>query len=138
MYSESYLTLLLAYIDTNGEDVCVWMRIKKATTAATHPSACESVSAMIKDRLGFDVVLDENAKALNKSVLMSSDRDAIINLVHLFFDDQALTKSARRKDWSALSLTCAREMHEEGVICQNTGKRGYRILQPRQKALITD
>lgn len=81
---------------------------------------------------------ERNPEADKVPVMDSTD------LVHLFFDDKPQTPGTFRfRKHSALKF--AHEMHEEGVIvleegviCQNTGKRGYRILQPRQKALITD
>ena len=83
----------LAFIDADGVGVCAFLRIQKATTVETHARAWESTAAMIRDQCGIDATVDENAKVLNKRVLMSSDRNAIINLDAEPFDWEAYRSS---------------------------------------------
>ena len=86
--------------------------------------------------LAITVGEERNPEADKVPVLDSTD------LVHLFFDDKPQTnRNFNRRKHHALKY--AYEMHEEGVIvlepdaiCHKTGKRGYRILEPRPKAIV--
>ena len=76
---------------------------------------------------------ERNPEADKVPVMDSTD------FVHLFFDDKPQTNANfRLRKHEALKF--ARTMHAEGgivfeeaVICEKTGKRGYRILEPREK-----
>ena len=85
--------------------------------------------------LAVQIDTERNPQADKMPVLDSTD------LVHLFFDDKPQTPGTFRYRTHA-AVEYAHEMHEEGnivleenAICNKTGKRGYRILEPRQKAI---
>lgn len=118
----------LAFIDTNGEGVCGWVRINKATTAETHPWAWESVAGMIKGKLGLEALLDEKAKALNKYVLMSADRDAAINLEAEPFNWETYRRSPASKQSRAPKRPKNASDNRSRVVEQDISPQRQQIL----------
>ena len=79
---------------------------------------------------------ERNPEADKVPVLDSTDS------VHLFYDDKPGAPSTIRKR-KHKAVEYARQMHDEGdvvleedVVCEKTGKRGCRILEPRPEAIV--